>query len=140
MIGVSLTLPFFPEGLHGWDTEVVAVSKEPHCLALADGRLARLHPLAPPHAFPHALEKPNRAAFDVGPVVLSHDGFDGFSRLASMVERDGGNSMMQNVRFDNIVEEVVPDETKITVDSGRSSTDVVPRFGLVMGQRGIGVV
>jgi len=133
-------LLFFPEDFHRRDTQVVVVSKEPHCLSLASSRLTRFHPLAPPHALPHALEKPNRAAFDIGLIVLSHDSFDGFGSFTGMVEWDGGNSMVQNVRFDDVVEEVVTDKAKVPVHCGCSSTYIVPCLWLVMGQRRISVM
>ena len=45
--------------------------------------------------------------------------------------------MMQHVRFDNVVEQVLANESKFSVNRSRDTPNIVPCFGLIFGQRGV---
>jgi hypothetical protein len=47
---------------------------------------------------------------------------------------------VQDVRLDDAVEEVAPDEAEVAVDGGGGAADVVPRARFVVGQRRVGVL
>lgn len=72
--------------------------------------------------------------------MLPHDWLDSFGCLVRMVERNGGNIVMKDVSFNDAVQELTTDEAKFAINSGSSTTNVVPSFGRVMGQRWVGVL
>lgn len=72
--------------------------------------------------------------------MLSHDWANGICGLVGVVERNGGNVVVQNVSLDDAVEEVAADEAKFTVDGGGSTAGEVPGFGRVVRKRRIGVL
>jgi len=121
-------------------TQTVAIPVEVDSLALSDGTLRWLDPLAPASADPHALQEAESPALGVGAVMAAHDGFDGFGGLVSVVEWDGAHVVVEDVGFDNSVQERTADETEVTVDGCSSTTDVVPALGRVVGKRWVGVL
>lgn len=48
--------------------------------------------------------------------------------------------MVQNVSLDNVMENVLSDETKLSVNSGSSTSGEVPLVGLVMGHQRVRVL
>ena len=57
-----------------------------------------------------------------------------------MIEGNGGDAVVQNMRLDDVVKEVVADETKVTIDSRCGAARKSPRFGLILGKRRIAVM
>ena len=119
---------------------MVAVAEEVHGLALADGALGRLDPLAPAGAGPQALEEAERAIFRVGAVVLAHDGLDGLGGLVGVVEGDRADVVVQHVGLDDAVQQLAPDEPELTIDRGRGAAHVVPALGGVVRDGRVGVL
>jgi hypothetical protein len=58
--------------------------------------------------------------------MAAHDGLDGLGCQVGVVEGDGADVVVQNVRLDDAVEDVAPDEAEVTVDGGGGAADVVP--------------
>lgn len=57
-----------------------------------------------------------------------------------MVEGDGGHGVVEDVGFAYFVEEVVADPAEGAVHGGGGAALVVPYFGVVAGEGGVGVV
>ena len=57
-----------------------------------------------------------------------------------MVERNGRNVMMKHVGFDDAVEESAANESEFAVNGCGGSTNVVPAFGGIVGERRVGVL
>ena len=57
-----------------------------------------------------------------------------------MVERDGGDVVMKDVRFDDAVEEASADEAKLAIDGRSGPACEVPSLALVVWERRIGVL
>ena len=96
--------------------------------------------MAPPRALPHTPEKPNGPILDVGAVVAAHDGLDRFRCLVGVVEGDRGDVVVQDMGFDDAVEELASDETEFAVDGCGRAAGVGPAGGFVMRERGVGVL
>lgn len=126
--------------LDGRCAEAVVVAEEQHTLALALGTLTRFNPLAHTSALPHGLQEASRAVFGVRAVVLAHDGYDSLRSLVGIVERNRGNVVVEDVSLDDAVEKSATNEAKFTIDGGSSSASVSPGIGVVVRQRGIGVL
>ena len=92
------------------------------------------------HVGEKSLEETQRSSSGVGTVVLAHNDLDGVRCLVCVIEGNGADIVVQNVGFDNPVEELTTNETKFTIDGGRSATGVGPRRGRVVGKRGVGVL
>lgn len=65
-------------------------------------------------------------------VVLTHDLLDGLRSRTSVVERNSGAVVVQDVGLDDIVEDVLSDETKLSVDGGSGTSGEVPLVGFVV--------
>lgn len=72
--------------------------------------------------------------------MASHDWLDGFGGFVGVVEGNGGDIVVEDVSFDDAVEQLASDEAELTVDGSRSTTSEVPRITSVMWQRWIGVL
>ena len=119
---------------------MVAVAEEVHGLALADGALGRLDPLAPAGAGPQAPEEAERAVLGVGAVVLAHNGLDGLGGLVGVVEGDGADVVVQHVGLDDAVQQLAADEAELAVDGGRGAAHVVPALGGIVWDGRVGVL
>ena len=116
----------------------VAVEKDTLALTLRLSR--RLDPLAPPGARPQRAQEADNAILGVAAVVLAHDGLDGLGGLVGVVEGDNGDVVVQDVRLDDAVEDVAPDEAELAVDGRGRATGEGPAVGVVVGERGVGVL
>jgi hypothetical protein len=56
----------------------------------------------------------------------AHDWFDGLGSFIGVVEWDGADVVVKDVRLDDTVEESTANESKLTVDGSSGTTDVVP--------------
>ena len=72
--------------------------------------------------------------------MAAHDGFDGLRGLIGVIEGNGGNVVMEDVRFYDPMHQSATDETEFTVDGRGRAAGVAPRFGGIMGERRIGVL
>lgn len=120
--------------------QAVGVAEEENALASALGLLAGLDPLAHASASPHGADEAPGAVLGVGPVVLAHDGADGVRCLVSVVEGNGADVVVQDVRLDDAVEQVAADEAHLAIDGGSGTADKVPLVGRVVRQRRVSVL
>lgn len=72
--------------------------------------------------------------------MLSHDGFNGLGRFVGIVEWDGRDEMVEDVRFDDAVEQVPTDEAKLPINRRCGAAGEVPRLRLVVRKSRIGVL
>lgn len=89
---------------------------------------------------PDGAKKAQETTFAVGAVVGAHDGLDGLGGFFTVVEWHLGEVVVHDVRLDDAVHEISPDETEITVDRGGGTASEGPRTGLVVRERRIGVL
>ena len=106
--------------------DAVVVPVEENTATLVARRFERLHPLAHSRVGPEAAQEAQRAIARVGLVVLTHDRLDRLGRLVGVVEGDGRDVMVQDVRLNDAVEEMAPDEAEFAVDGRRGSSKEVP--------------
>lgn len=99
-----------------------------------------LDPLAHPRRIVHGLDEPDGAIHDIGAVVTTHDGLDGLGGLVSVVEGDGRNIVVQDVRLDDTVEEPAADEAELAVDGCGSTLDEGPLLAGVVREGRVGVL
>lgn len=64
--------------------------------------------------------------------MLAHYRLDSLRRLIRMVEWDRGDVVVEDVRFDDAVEQASTDEAELAVDRGCGTTCEVPGLALVM--------
>ena len=72
--------------------------------------------------------------------MLAHDRLDGFGRLVGVIEWNRGDVVMEDVSFDDAVEQLSADESKFAIDCRCCTAREVPGLGVVMRQRRIGVL
>jgi hypothetical protein len=72
--------------------------------------------------------------------MFAHNRFDGFRGLVCVIERNGRDVMVQDVGFDDTVEERATYEAELTVDCRGGTTSEGPGFRLVVRKRGISVL
>lgn len=72
--------------------------------------------------------------------MTTQDGLDGFGGLVGVIERDGGDKVVKDVRLDNAVHEGPTDEAEFTVDGCKSAASEVPTSVLIMREGGIGML
>jgi hypothetical protein len=121
-------------------TKAVPVPEEQDALAFASSALAGFDPIAPTRACVHRLEEAEWATLGVAAVVSAHHGFDGLGRFVGVVERDGGDVVVEDVGLDDAVEELAADEAEFAVDGCSGTAGVCPGFGCVMGEGRVGVL
>lgn len=76
----------------------------------------------------------------VGTIVCAHDFTDGVRGLASMVEGDGGDKVVEYVSADDVVEEMGINKAKITVDGSSGTAGEVPGAVIVVRECSICVL
>jgi hypothetical protein len=72
--------------------------------------------------------------------VLAHDELDSLGGLVGVVEGDGADVVVQDVRLDDAVQQRAPDEPELAVYGGGGAADVVPALGPVVRERRVGVL
>lgn len=72
--------------------------------------------------------------------MAAHDRLDGLGGQVGVVEGDGADVVVQDVRLDDAVEDVAADEAEVAVDGGGGAADVVPGRRFVVGEGGVGVL
>lgn len=122
------------------DADAVGVAVEQHTLVFPLGAHAGFNPLARASTSPESLEESSPPSVGLGAVVSAHHLLDGFAGFVGVVKGDGADIVVEDVGFDNSVEDVTADESKVTVNGGSGSTSKVPRFRLVVGEGGVGVL
>lgn len=58
--------------------------------------------------------------------MLPHHGFDRLGGLVRVVEGDGADVVVEDVRLDDAVEELAADETELAIDGGGRAAGVGP--------------
>ena len=97
-------------------------------------------PLARLHDSVQALQESQGTATGVGAVVGTHDLLNSFSSLVCVIEGDCANVVVQDVGFDDTVEDVRTNGPEVAVDGCRSTTSEVPGLGTVVRKGWIGVL
>ena len=72
--------------------------------------------------------------------MTTHDGLDGLGGLVGVVEWDGADVMVEDVGFDDTMEEAAADESEFAIDGCGGATREVPCRTAVVRKRGIGVL
>lgn len=72
--------------------------------------------------------------------MAAHDGLDGLGCLVGVVEGDGADVVVEDVGFDDAVEEMAADKAEFAVNGCGGATDVVPALSVVVGERWVGVL
>ena len=72
--------------------------------------------------------------------MLTHDRLDGIASLVGVVEGNGANIVVQDMGFDDTMEELTSDESELSIDGGCGATSVGPGSRGIMRKRGIGVL
>ena len=72
--------------------------------------------------------------------MLTHDRLDSLGRFIGVVKRDGGDKVVEHVRFDDAVEQMATNEAELAVDSCCSSASKVPTLRLVVRKRRVCVL
>lgn len=116
------------------------VPKEQHALPLTLRTLTRLNPLTSPHIRPQRLDEAQRPTLNISTIMLAHNRLDGLASLISVVEGNGRNVVVQDVGFDDAVEEVAADEAEFAVDGCGGAAGEVPGLAVVVGEGGVGVL
>lgn len=122
------------------NADAVAVTVEHDTLALANGTLGGLNPVADTGGGPHGLEETSPAGVSLSAVVVAHDALDGIAGLVGVVEGDVADIVVQHVGLDDTVEDVAADEAEVAVDGSGSAAGEVPHFRLVVRESGVGVL
>ena len=118
----------------------VPVPVEQDALGLAFGTLGRLDPLAPSGAFPQCLDESDWTTLHVRTIVRAHDFLDGLRGFVGIIEGNGGYVVVEYMGLDDAMEHVATDETELAVNGGRGSAGEVPRGGLIVRERRVGVL
>ena len=126
--------------LRGRHAKTIPVAVEQHARVLALGAIVRLDPLAPTRAIVQCFQEADRSAFRIRPVMLAHHWLDGFSSLIGVVERDGGDVMVQDVSLDDAVEQLTADEAELAIDGRCGAAGKVPGRAVVVRERRVGVL
>lgn len=72
--------------------------------------------------------------------MRAHDFLDGLAGLVGVVEGDRADVVVQDVGFDDAVEDVAADEAEVAVDGCCGAAGEVPDFGGVVWEGGVGVL
>ena len=126
--------------LRRWETVTVAVAEEEDALTESLSALGRLNPLASSSTRPHSFHKTPGTAFNIGTVVTTQYWLDGFGSLVGVVERDGRNKVVKDVRLYNAVHEGPTDEAEFTINRCSSTASEVPGCVFVMREGRIGML
>ena len=94
--------------------------------------LAFFDPLTPPRARPQTSQEPNSAVLGVGPVMSAHYHFDGFRGFLGVIKWDDRDVMVEDVSFDDAMEQRTTYESEITVNGCCSSCSKSPGTGSIM--------
>ena len=113
----------------------VQVAEHEYAAALGAGGL--LNELARLHVAP---EGDPEGRLDVSPIVLIHHAADVLRGLAGVVEGDGGDQVVADVRADDVVEEVGVDEAQVAINGGGRAARERPRLVVVVRHAGVGVL
>lgn len=123
-----------------WEAITIAVAEKEDAFAESLSTLGRLDPLASSSTHPHSLDETPGAAFGIGAVVTTQYWLDGFGSLVGVIERDGGDKVVKNVRLDNAVHEGPTNKAEFAVNGCSSAASEVPSCILVMREGGIGML
>lgn len=126
--------------LRRWETVAVAVAEEEDAFAESLSTLGGLDPLASSSTRPYRLNETPGTAFDIRAVVTTQDWLDGFGSLVGVIERDGGDKVVKDVRLYNAMHQGPTDEAEFTVNRCSSAASEIPGCVLVMREGGIGML
>ena len=126
--------------LHRSHSQLVTIPIEQDVLAQSLRSLTSLNPLAPSRTIPKGSQETKWSIFGIGQVVLAHNGFDSFSGLIGMIERNRGYVVMEDVGLDYTVEKRSTYKSKFTVYCRRGSSSESPGFITIMRDGWIGVL
>ena len=113
-------------------SQAIPVSKEENSLALAFDSLGWFDPLTPPRAFPQTLHEAQRTSLYVSSIVLTHNRLNGFGSFIGVVKWNRGHIVVQNVSFNDAMEEMAADKAKLAVNRCSSAAGKSPSMRLVV--------
>lgn len=96
--------------------------------------------MAPLRSVPQALQESNGATLRVAAVVTTHHRLDSFACLVGMVEGNETDIMVENVGFDDSMEELSTNESEFAVDCRRGTTGVGPSIRSIVRKRRVGML
>lgn len=64
--------------------------------------------------------------------MLAHDLLDPFSSLIGVVERNSADIVVQNMCFNDSMQQLTTDKPELTIDCCRSTSGIVPRVTSVV--------
>lgn len=102
------------------------IPEEQDALLFTLGPRGWLNPLAPSSALPQALDEPDRSTLSIRAIMFTHNLLYSFRRLIRVIEWDGGYIVVEDVSFDDAVEDIASNKAKLTVDGCGSPTDIGP--------------
>lgn len=119
--------------LRRWETVAIAVAEEENALTEPLSALGRLNPLASSSTRPDSFDETPGAAFNIGTIVTTQNWRNGLGSLVGVVERDGRNKVVKDMRLYDAVHKGPTDEAELTIDRCSSATSEVPSCVFVMG-------
>jgi hypothetical protein len=69
--------------------------------------------------------------------MTTHDWFNGLGRLICVVEWDCADVVVKDVGLNDAVEKSATNETEFSIYSCSGSTNIIPGFSCVVGERGV---
>jgi hypothetical protein len=114
----------------GWlDTDPIDISVHSNTI-ISFHELTRSNNL--PQGNPHVLT--------IVPIVLTHNLLDGSRCLSSVVEWDSGNIVVQDMGLDDVVEDVLTNKAKVSVNGGSCTLSESPFRVIVMWHSWVSVL
>jgi len=120
--------------------KAIPVAIEEHSLAFAFSSFRGFNPVAHSGASPQRFQKPERASMCFRAIMFAHHIFDSLGCFVCMIEWDGADIMMSDMRLNNTMKKMTTDEAKFAIDGGSCATGEAPNLWLIMRESGIGML
>lgn len=111
-------------------------------IILAIQRLVEAHAARVLHKFASSAAPPqcNQQVGGVAPIVRAQHATNSFGRLLRIVKGNTRHEVVGDMRLDDAVQDVLPDEPKVAVDGSRCAAWKGPHVGCVMGEGWVGML
>ena len=114
------------------NAQPVPISVEENVSSQPFSSIARFNPLTPPSARPQAFQEAYSAVLGIRPVMGAQNRLYSFCRLIGMIEWDHRNVVMEDMSFDNAVEQRTTYEAEFSIDGRCGSGSKSPGLGPIM--------